>query len=201
MIEEYDFMDRIFNAIFRKYKGTRVILPLYYRMKELMMYGLFGLGTFVVALSTYALFTETLEWNVVLGNSASWVFATLFAFLTNRKWVFPKHQKGFFAFLVQLWGFVAGRLVTLVIEDAMLAVLIGALHFPNMTVKILAQFIVVSLNYVFSKLIIFRKKPTAEDRKLDELDSLYERRSHRLLQEGRRTGEGDRVPERHFHRN
>ena len=37
MIEINDFMDRIFNAVFRKYKGTRVIIPLYYRMKELML--------------------------------------------------------------------------------------------------------------------------------------------------------------------
>ena len=177
MIEINDFMDRIFNAVFRKYKGTRFIIPLYYRMKELMMYGLFGLGTFIVALSTYAFFTETLEWPIALGNAASWIFATAFAFLTNRKWVFPKHRKGFFAFLMQLWSFTGARLLTLVIEEVMLVVLIEILGFPNMTVKLLAQFIVVSLNYVFSKLIVFRKKATPEEKKLDELDIMYEKQS------------------------
>lgn len=177
MIEVNDFMDRIFNAVFRKYRGTRVIIPLYYRMKELMMYGLFGLGTFIVALTTYALFTETLAWPIALGNAASWVFSTLFAFLTNRRWVFPKHRKGFFAFLMQLWSFTGARFLTLIIEEVMLIVLVGILNFPNMTVKLLAQFIVVTLNYVFSKLIVFRKKTTPEEKKLDELDSMYEKQS------------------------
>ncbi len=177
MIEVNDFMDRIFNAVFRKYRGTRVIIPLYYRMKELMMYGLFGLGTFIVALTTYALFTETLAWPIALGNAASWVFSTLFAFLTNRRWVFPKHRKGFFAFLMQLWSFTGARFLTLIIEEVMLIVLVEILNFPNMTVKLLAQFIVVTLNYVFSKLIVFRKKTTPEEKKLDELDSMYEKQS------------------------
>ena len=134
------------------------------------MYGLFGLGTFIVALSTYAFFTETLEWPIALGNAASWIFATAFAFLTNRKWVFPKHRKGFFAFLMQLWSFTGARLLTLVIEEVMLVVLIEILGFPNMTVKLLAQFIVVSL-------IVFRKKATPEEKKLDELDIMYEKQS------------------------
>lgn len=177
MIEVNDFMDRIFNAVFRKYRGTRVIIPLYYRMKELMMYGLFGLGTFIVALTTYALFTETLAWPIALGNAASWMFSTLFAFLTNRRWVFPKHRKGFFAFLMQLWSFTGARFLTLIIEEVMLIVLVEILNFPNMTVKLLAQFIVVTLNYVFSKLIVFRKKTTPEEKKLDELDSMYEKQS------------------------
>lgn len=181
MIEVNDFMDRIFNAVFRKYRGTRVIIPLYYRMKELMMYGLFGLGTFIVALTTYALFTETFDWPIAIGNAASWVFATLFAFLTNRQWVFPKHRKGFFAFLMQLWSFTGARFLTLIIEEVMLIVLVEILNFPNMTVKILAQFIVVTLNYVFSKLIVFRKKATPEEQRLDELDSMYEKQSRNSL--------------------
>ena len=78
---------------------------------------------------------------------------------------------------MQLWSFTGARLLTLVIEEVMLVVLIEILGFPNMTVKLLAQFIVVSLNYVFSKLIVFRKKATPEEKKLDELDIMYEKQS------------------------
>jgi putative flippase GtrA len=69
------------------------------------------------------------------------------------------HPHGVFAFFYQLGTFSTGRLLTLGIEELMLLVFIGLLQQPNMPVKIASQVIVVALNYVFSKLWVFRKKP------------------------------------------
>lgn len=158
VIEVHDFMDRIFNYFFVKYPKSRKVLPLYLRMKELMMYGLFGLGTFVIAMVSYAIFTEAMDMNVLIGNALCWVLATMFSFLTNRRWVFPIHERGFKAFSKQLWQFTGGRLVTLLIEEFMLGILVQALGLPNMWIKLFAQIIVVSLNYLFSKVWVFNKK-------------------------------------------
>jgi putative flippase GtrA len=97
----------------------------------------------------------------MISNAISWIFATYFAFVTNRRFVFTKHVKGIYAFFRQLVGFSAGRLITLGIEEAMLYFFIGCLKWPNMPVKFMSQFIVIALNYVFSKLIVFRKSPSA----------------------------------------
>ena len=106
----------------------------------------------------YSLFTETIDLGVLVANAIAWIFATLFAFYTNRRWVFIFHPKGVYAFFVQLGGFCLGRLLTLGIEEMMLYFCIEVYHLPNMLIKMLAQIIVIALNYVFSKLIVFRGK-------------------------------------------
>lgn len=167
MIEINDFMDRWFNYIFENHPGSRPYIPKYQKWKEFMMYGLFGTGTFFIAIITYAVLSESLHWNVLLANLVAWVFATLFAFFTNRRFVFTKHRKGVFAFLIQFWGFTFGRLITLVIEEWMLYFFIGIMEFPNMLVKFFSQIIVIALNYVFSKLFVFRKNDRSLDKEID----------------------------------
>jgi putative flippase GtrA len=54
--------------------------------------------------------------------------------------------------------FASGRLVTLAIEELILLVFITILHFNSIVVKIVAQVVVIVLNYVISKLVVFRKK-------------------------------------------
>lgn len=170
-IEVNDFMDRIVNYFFVKYPKSQVVLPLYLKMKELMMYGLFGLGTFLIAIFSYMLFTENRKMNVLIGNALSWMLATTFAFLTNRKWVFPIHEHGFAAFTKQFVSFTAGRLLTLGIEEVMLGVLVQWLGLPNMPIKFVAQFVVISLNYFFSKALVFNKKKALPENKEKRLQS------------------------------
>ena len=154
-----DVMDTVFEWCFRNHpNGRKKALPIYRRRKQLFMYGIFGLGTYIISIGSYALFTEAWNWDILVANVLSWIFATAFAFYTNRKWVFVNHQKGMFAFVRQLSGFGGGRLITLVIEEWMLFFFVWQLDLPNMIVKFFSQIIVVALNYVFSKLIVFKKK-------------------------------------------
>ena len=55
-------------------------------------------------------------------------------------------------------AFYGGRVVTLVVEEVILLVFITLLHFQSMLVKVVAQVIVIVLNYVISKLVIFNKE-------------------------------------------
>lgn len=153
-----DFADRIMEKIYAKHPKSKVVEPYYLKYKELMLYGLFGLGTFLIAVLGYAFLTEILLWNILFANAFAWIFATLFAFFTNRRWVFASHAKGIKAFFLQLGSFTFGRTITLAIEEWMLYFFVGVLEWPNMTVKFCSQFIVIALNYVVSKLIVFRKR-------------------------------------------
>ena len=144
----------------------------------MLLYTFFGIGTFLIAIYSYMFFTEQLGVNVLIGNAISWVFATTFAFLTNRTWVFVNHAKGWKAFFLQMGSFFFGRLalgrfllvrsffrgsffgrfITLAIEEEMLHVLVLQQGLPNMPIKLLSQIIVIVLNYLISKLLVFRKR-------------------------------------------
>ena len=152
-MREEDIFDRIVSV-----SWLRWFRPIYYRYREMWLYALFGLGTVLINLFVYSLFTEAIDLGVLVANAIAWIFATLFAFYTNRRWVFIYHPTGVYAFFVQLGGFCMGRLFTLGIEECMLFFCIEVYHMPNMIVKFFAQLVVIALNYLISKLFVFRRK-------------------------------------------
>ena len=84
--------------------------------------------------------------------------SALLAFATNRVWVFQAPTHTITEFLKQMLSFFGGRVVTLVIEEIILLVFITWLGFNSMVVKVIAQVIVIVLNYVISKFWIFKDK-------------------------------------------
>lgn len=132
--------------------------PYYFKYKEMLLYAFFGGGTVLISVGTYALLTEVFLWHILFANALAWVFATLFAFFTNRIWVFASHAVGVKAFVLQLGSFSFGRFLTLMIEEGMLYFFVGRLRLPNIGVKVAAQIVVIILNYLLSKLIVFRRK-------------------------------------------
>ena len=87
----------------------------------------------------------------------SWIITVTFAYLTNRTWVFDAATENRKELLNQIWKFFSGRIVTLVIEEAILLVFITWLGLNSMVVKIVAQVVVIVLNYVISKVFVFNK--------------------------------------------
>ena len=135
-----DIFDKIMHL-----PGLRVFEPLYKKYKEVLLYLFFGVLTTVVSI------------NELIANVISWVLAVLFAFFTNRIWVFAAPTKTVEEFMKQLVSFAGGRVLTLVIEEIILLVFITMLHFNSMLIKFIAQVVVIILNYVISKLLVFRK--------------------------------------------
>ena len=125
------------------------------KYKELILYLFFGALTFLVSISTYYLFYKILLINDLIANIFSWIIAVSFAFLTNRLWVFNAHVLTLQEFLGQMIKFYSGRLFTLALEELILLIFVIILTFPSMLVKIIAQIIVIILNYIISKKIIF----------------------------------------------
>jgi putative flippase GtrA len=152
-LEKKDIFDKIMGL-----PGLRVFEPLYRKYKEVLLYLFFGVLTTVVSIVTYAVFNIVFGINELIANVLSWILAVLFAFFTNRIWVFSAPTKTTMEFFKQMATFASGRLVTLAIEEIILLVFITILHFNSLVVKIVAQVVVIVLNYVISKLVVFRKK-------------------------------------------
>ena len=146
-----DIFDRIME-----WRVLRPFRPFYKKYKEQLLYLLFGGLTTVVSIGVFALFTEAIPLDELVANILSWIFAVLFAFVTNRTWVFQGAKTE--NLWKQMLTFYAGRLATLLVEELMLLVLVKWLLLNAMAVKLAAQVVIVILNYVISKLFIFRKQ-------------------------------------------
>ena len=128
--------------------------PFYKKHKSVLLYLLFGGLTTIVSIGTYALFLPVVS--PLIANIFSWVAAVTFAYVTNRTWVFASKEKGL-AIIQEAFAFYGGRVFTLGLEEVVLYVFITLLFFPPLTVKVFAQVIVLILNYVISKLFVFKK--------------------------------------------
>lgn len=139
---------------FMSLPGVRVLYPFYKKHKEFILYGLFGVLTVAVNVLSFALLHTVFLMNELAANAIAWVLSVLVAFATNRKWVFT--SSGESRLWRQVLTFFGGRAATLALEEIILAVFVTALGFNGMVVKLAAQVIVIALNYVISKLFVFK---------------------------------------------
>lgn len=139
------------------------------KYKEIIMYLIMGGLTTLVSWGTYLLFAWILpianqDLLVLTANALSWLLAMTFAYVTNKIWVFESKSWERHFLLKEFGLFVSARLLTGIFEVVAVPGLVwlgcdqSILGVPGMLSKIIVSIIVVLLNYVFSKLIIFRKQ-------------------------------------------
>ena len=151
-----DIFDRIMSL-----PGLCHFYDLYARYKSVLLYIFFGGLTTVVSIGSFVICDSWLDINTLIANVISWICAVSFAYATNRVWVFQSCAKGK-EILSEALSFFSGRLATLGIEEAMLLILVTMLHFNSLAVKVIAQFVVLVLNYFISKLLVFRNHRASE---------------------------------------
>lgn len=93
----------------------------------------------------------------LIANVFSWMVCVSFQFFTNRVWVFHGETNGAIKFIKQMAVFFMGRLFTLAVEEIILAVFITWLKLDSLAVKLIAQIVVIVLNYVISKMVVFQR--------------------------------------------
>ena len=151
MIEKKDIFDKIMELPILK-----IFNPFYKKNKEVLLYLFFGGLTFCVSIASYAYFNLVLDFNELVANVFSWILAVLFAYITNKIWVFQAPVSSIRDFLKQIFSFFGGRLATLGVEEVILFVFITCLNWNSMIVKVVAQIVVIFLNYIISKLWVFK---------------------------------------------
>ena len=149
---------------------------LFAKYKEIIAYIFFGVLTTLVSWGSYSLFENACHLGVFLSNLFSWILAVAFAFVTNKLWVFDSRTWKLRTVFREAATFVSSRLLTGVIEIVSVPLLVkvgadgvftsflktvgldfGFLMTSGMCSKILVSVVVLILNYVFSKLLVFRK--------------------------------------------
>ena len=141
-------------------KRFRAFLREYY---EVISYLFWGGMTTLVSWGTYSLFVTIIK-SVTTANVLSWICAVLFAFVTNKLWVFRSKKWSPSVVLPEFWKFTASRLATGVLEilGVPLLVKIGLnqqiLGIDGMLAKVVVSIAIVILNYLISKLLVFKKK-------------------------------------------
>ena len=131
---------------------------------EKMRYLIAGGCTTAVNLVTFFLLRVITPISRNTCNAIAIAMAIAFAYFANKFFVFQSKKKGFYATLVEAVQFVGARLVSMVVEILGLAILCDTFRIHELASKLLVQVIVLVLNYVFSKLIVFKeKKPFHEN--------------------------------------
>ena len=135
------------------------IIELYKKYKEIINYLIFGVLTTVVSLIVYWICTRTflnpeIPVQLQIANIISWILAVLFAYFTNRKYVFESKEKNK---IKEITKFYIGRLSTLFIDMLIMWIGVTLLKANDSLVKILSQILVIIGNYVISKLFVFKK--------------------------------------------
>lgn len=129
---------------------------LFQKNKEVILYLVFGVLTTVVNYVVYALCRELLRLPLLLANSIAWVLAVLFAFATNRKYVFSSKND---SILKELGLFVGARVLSFLLFDQLtLYIMVQFLGINEYIAKLIANVFVIVFNYVASKLVIFKQK-------------------------------------------
>lgn len=130
---------------------------LYEKYRDVIPYLFFGVCTTVVNMVVYWAAAHPLALPVTVSNIIAWVFAVSFAYVTNRKWVFHSEANTAKDLVKEISSFFSCRLATGIMDTLMMFVFVDLLHFNDLIIKIAANVLVVILNYVASKLFIFRK--------------------------------------------
>ena len=178
-----------------------MIKKLFDKYREIIMYLIFGFATTVIAFLSYFIFEMVIPtisfWGITIehtttANVLSWICAVLFAYITNKIWVFESKSWKPSVISKELMLFLSSRIATGFVEwfglplilkigescasngaDGFFAKIFIWLSQPlfgseGLIAKIAVSVIVVILNYIFSKLLIFKRKKTIENKTADE---------------------------------
>lgn len=123
--------------------------------RDVLAYIFFGVCTTVVNIVAYWIVAHLLNGSTTGSTIIAWIVAVLFAYVTNRKWVFQSSSTGYYCILKEMMTFFLCRLTTGLLDVACMYVFVDLLQWNDMVVKCLSNLAVIVLNYVASKLIIF----------------------------------------------
>ena len=131
----------------------------YFKYKEIINYLVFGGLATVVNFVTYFIVARLMGIDEVLSSGISWFFSVLFAYITNKLFVFESKTDGIKAVLIEMGSFFLARIVSGILCDVgTFALMVKVFNINDLFAKVVTQIMVVIVNYIFSKLIIFRKK-------------------------------------------
>lgn len=140
-------------------KEFKIFLKKY---SEVISYLFFGVLTTLINLATFWILSTVFNLETIAATVAAWIIAVAFAFITNKIWVFKSKTKTNQETTKEAVMFVIARLITLGVEVFLMWLMVDNFKQDKLIWKLLCNIITVILNYLFSKLIVFKEKKTKE---------------------------------------
>lgn len=125
---------------------------------DLLSYVFFGVLTTGVNYAVYLPCYNILGWSAGVSNVLAWVISVAFAFFTNKPFVFKSHNWSAKVVWPELTKFVSCRIASGLLETGILFLTVDILGWNGNVLKLLTAVLVIILNYVGSKLLVFRKE-------------------------------------------
>lgn len=137
------------------------MIQLIRKYKEQILYLIFGGLTTLVNIAVYFI-CRRMSASVTLSTVVAWFVAVLFAYITNKLFVFESKCAGASQLLHEITGFFGCRLFTGLLDLGIMYVSVDILNVNELAMKILSNIVVIVLNYIFSKLVIFNRNSKKE---------------------------------------
>lgn len=125
--------------------------------KEIIFYLVFGVLTTLVNIITYSIATEWFSINYQVSNIISWIVSVTFAFITNKLFVFESKKIEKTTLIREGISFYGFRVISLGMDMLVMYIMVSILTMNDLFAKIISNVIVIVVNYVFSKLFVFKK--------------------------------------------
>lgn len=132
------------------------IFDAFAKYKSIILYLLFGFCTTVINIVAYFVAARMLHLNTVCATVTAWIVAVIFAFITNKVYVFDSKSWKSLAVLYEAVTFFAARIATGMLDVAIMYVFVDRIGINDVIIKTASNVIVIIANYVASKMIVFR---------------------------------------------
>lgn len=131
---------------------------MYKKYEEGINYLIFGFLAFVLNYVLYYLFSKVLSLHYLVATVLSWALTVVFAYWTNRTFVFKSKNKDVKALFEEFISFIGARVATELLEVALMFLMVDCAHLNEFISKFVCQVLVIVANYFLSKLWIFKEK-------------------------------------------
>ena len=134
------------------------ILNIYNQFKEQILYIVFGVLTTAINIIAFFACSRLINLGLIPSNIIAWILSVLFAFITNKIYVFNSKNYSFSIVLRELIDFTVARGATGILDLLLMYLFVSVIGIEDMISKIVINIIVIILNYVLSKLYVFKNK-------------------------------------------
>ena len=127
------------------------------KYEELIKYLIIGVLTTALNYIVFAVLTTIMKVDMHISNLIAWLVGVIFAYFTNKLFVFESKSFKMEVLSKEILSFGAARVFSLLIEELILYIFVDLLNMDKLIIKLIANIIVIIINYILSKFIIFKK--------------------------------------------
>lgn len=152
-----NIIDKIVH-FFDRFKIFKPLVSLYDKYREVWLYLFFGFLTTVINFLVYEVFTKLFDVKYSISNVIAWILSVTFAYIVDRNIVFESQKNKITDIIKEIVLFFGARIMSLIIDMILMYIGVELLLVNDTVVKIISNIVVIIVNYLISKLIVFNRR-------------------------------------------